>query len=178
MNVIIEQSKKQALDIDILKAHLRIEHDHEDEYLKSIIDMSTEILESNIEKPILKKKYRYVCYCSEFTSVWRIPIPVREVREILSAQKLQRHKKGKPEYVKYSVEMNYDTTMLITNWSACPLEIRYSAGITSKPSKIPKALQFAILQIAKNIYECSEENVLESKYIKHIIDANRTLTVN
>jgi uncharacterized phiE125 gp8 family phage protein len=178
MNIIIEQSKKQALDINILKAHLRIEHDHEDEYLNSIIGMATEILENSIEKPILKKKYRYVCYCNEFTSVWRIPIPVREVREILSVQKLQSRKKDKPEHIKYSVEMNYDTTVLITNWSACPLEIRYSAGMTNNPSKIPKCLQFVILQIAKNIYECSEENILESEYVKHIIDANRTLTIS
>ncbi|MDR1365146.1 MAG: head-tail connector protein [Holosporales bacterium] len=178
MNVIIEQSQKHALDINILKAHLRIEHPHEDEYLKSIIDMATEILETSIEKPILKKKYQCIHYCNEFTSTVRIPIPVREVREILSVRKLQRCPKRQPEDVKFSIETNHDTTILVTNWVAHPLEIRYSAGMTGNPDKIPKTIQFAILQIAKNIYECSDENVLESKYIKHIIDANRALIIN
>ncbi|MDR1332831.1 MAG: head-tail connector protein [Holosporales bacterium] len=176
MNIIIEQSKKQALDLNILKAHLRIEHTHEDEYLNSIINMATEILENSIEKPILKKKYRYICNCGKFVSPWRIVLPVREVREIISARKLQHPKNDKD--VKFSVETSYDTTTLITNWLACPLEIQYSAGMVGNSKDVPKGLQFAILQIAKNIYECSEEDVLESKYVKHVINAHRSLVVD
>ncbi|NCB25558.1 MAG: hypothetical protein EOM62_08815, partial [Bacteroidia bacterium] len=38
----------------------------------------------------------------------------------------------------------------------------YVAGITDKLSEIPHDLQYAVLCIAKNMYECSDENIFES----------------
>lgn len=176
MNIIIQQSDKQALDIKILKEHLRIEHNHEDNYLNEIISMATDILEKNIEKPILKKTYRYTFFDNELISSTRIQIPVSHVITIISVQKVINDKEK--EGIQYSIENERDKTWIITNGTRFPIEITYTAGITDKEEEIPKDLQFAILQIAKNIYECSEEDVLESKYIKHIINSNRMLYIN
>ncbi|MDR0942313.1 MAG: head-tail connector protein [Holosporales bacterium] len=185
MNTIIEQSKSPALELSVLKAHLRIAHDHEDDYLKTVINMATEILETNIEKPILKKKYRYVHYNDEFVSSRRITLPVREVRGIISVKELppvaavkEPLPDRKNDKVSYRVLNDNDRTIIVTNGSKRPIEIKYAAGMTGNADKIPKDLQFAILQIAKNIYECSEEDVLESKYIKHIVNSHRTLSIN
>ncbi|MDR3224436.1 MAG: head-tail connector protein [Holosporales bacterium] len=176
MNIIIEQSKKQPLAIDVLKAHLRIDHNHEDGYLRNIIDMAVEILETNIEKPILKKKYKYIHYNDEFTSSRKIALPVSEVRNVISVRKLLPDKK--PDDFSYNIENYNGKTIIITTGIRRPIEIVYTAGITGNPAKIPKDLQFAILQISKNIYECAEEDVLESKYIKHIINSHRTATLD
>ncbi len=176
MNIIIKQSDKQILDLSILKQHLRIEHDHEDAYLKEVISMATDILEKNIEKPILKKTYRYIFYNDEYANTKRIPIPVSHVTSIISVQKILNE--NERESIKYTVENNRDKTYVITNGTKYLIEITYIAGITDNAEEIPKDLQFAVLQIAKNIYECAEEDVLESKYIKHIINSNRTLYIN
>ena len=176
MNIITKQSDKQVLDIKILKDHLRIDHDHEDAYLKKIISMATDILEKNIEKPILEKNYKYTFYGDEFVSTRRIPLPMSHVRSVISVQKIISDKKR--ENVNFSVENIRDKTLVITNSTKYPIEIAYKAGITNTETEIPQDLQFAVLQIAKNIYECSEEDVLESKYIKHIINANRTLHID
>lgn len=173
MNIIIEKSKYEALELNILKAHLRIDYDHEDNYLKEIITMATDILEKNIEKPILVKTYKYIHYNSEFSSNRKIFIPFNNVKEVLSVKSLGI----KEEVLKYSIENYNGKSVVITNGSKYPIEIKYKAGITEKVNEIPKDLQFAILQISKNIYECSEEDVLESKYIKHIINSNRTLSI-
>lgn len=176
MNLIIKQSDTQVLDLKILKEHLRIDHNHEDTYLKEIIFMATDILEKNIEKPILKKTYRYTFYGDDFVSTRCIPIPVTHVIKVLDVQKIINNKDR--EKISYSVKNERGKTFVITNGIKFPIEITYTAGITDKQEEIPKDLQFAVLQIAKNIYECSEEDVLESKYIKHIINSNRTLYIN
>lgn len=173
-NIIIKESEQQALDLDILKSHLRIDYDHEDNYLKEIISMATDILEKNIEKPILVKTFKYVQYNSEFTSTKKIFLPLNNVKEILSVRSLGQQ----CESLKYAIENYNGRTVIITNGSRYPIEIIYRAGITEKFNEIPKDLQFAILQISKNIYECSEEDVLESKYIKHIINSNRSLNID
>lgn len=172
-NIVIKDSAQQVLDLNILKAHLRIDYDHEDEYLKEIISMATDILEKNIEKPILTKTYKYVQYNADFYSTRKIFIPMNNVRDIVSV----RNCCAKGEISKYIVENYNGKTMVITNGSKYPVEVIYTAGITDKLNEIPKDLQFAILQISKNIYECSEADVLESKYIKHIIKSNRTLSI-
>ena len=176
MNIIVKQSEKQALDLNILKQHLRIEHEHEDNYLKEVISMATDILEKNIEKPILVKTYRYTFHNDEYVSTKRIPLPVSHVNSIVSVQKVVSN--DLRENISFAIEYMRDKAYIITNGTTFPIEITYTAGITNTVEEIPKDLQFAILQIAKNIYECSEEDILESKYIKRIINSNRALYIN
>ncbi|GHT89046.1 hypothetical protein FACS1894113_2950 [Alphaproteobacteria bacterium] len=68
MNTIIEKSQFRALDIAVLKCHLRLETSLEDGYLSRIIDITTETF--------LKKEYRYVCD-DEYSS--KICLPMKPV---------------------------------------------------------------------------------------------------
>ena len=176
MNIIIEESKQQALDLNTLKSHLRIDHEHEDAYLKEVISMSTDILERNIEKPILEKTFKFIHYNAEYETTRPITLPMSNIREIISVKKLVPGRS--PEVLKYTLETHRDKTKVIVNGSKYPIEITYKAGITRNIKHVPKDLQFAILQISKNIYECSEEDVLESKYIKHIVNTHRTISLS
>ncbi|MDR2666607.1 MAG: head-tail connector protein [Holosporales bacterium] len=176
MNIIIEQAKNRFLDLLTFKSHLRLEHDHEDEYLKAIIDMATEILENSIGKPILKKKYKYIHYSSEFISSKKIQLPAAYVQNVVSVKKIINE--NLKEKCPYTTEICGNKTCVITNGSRYPIEIKYIAGMTDNSAEISKDLQFAVLQIAKNIYECSEEDILESKYVKHIIDLHRPMSIN
>jgi uncharacterized phiE125 gp8 family phage protein len=175
MNIIIKKHKNQALSLDTLKAHLRIDHDHEDSYLKTIIDIATEIIENNIEKPILEKTYKYTHYSDELSSSKKILLPTRLVRKVVSVRRIQSN--GNSEAFSHTTVTCGDRTVIVTGGSKYPIEIKYTAGLTDNVLEIPDDLVLAILHISKNIYECSEADILESKYIKHIVNAHRPLPV-
>jgi uncharacterized phiE125 gp8 family phage protein len=176
MNVVIEQSKNLLIDLSILKAHLRIDHEHEDKYLQEILGMATEILEKSIKKSILKKKYKYIFQSNHHISSQEIEIPLQHVRNVLSVKKIIT--KSNKEKVEFSTKNSNGRTFVLTNYSKYPIEIIYSAGLTDKSEKIPSDLQYAVLQIAKNIYDCSEESILNNCYIKNVIDSYKYLSIN
>jgi hypothetical protein len=135
MITVVTKPAENVLDIQFLKSHLRIEHDHEDEYLKILIDTATEILERKICVSIIKKKYKYS------GPPLKIP-PIQPVIEICSTSET---------------------------------EIYFYAGIADSRANVPADIVYAVLQIAKNMYECSDENILESMYVKHIINSYRNM---
>jgi uncharacterized phiE125 gp8 family phage protein len=176
MNTIIEQSKNSVVDLPILRAHLRIEHDHEDVYLKEIIEIATEILEKNIGKAILKKKYKYIFQGNNLQALQKIEIPMGCVANILSIKKIIS--KENKENIPFSIENRGGKTVVLTGGSRYPIEIMYRAGLANAPLKIPRDLRYAVLQIAKNIYDCSEEDILKSDYIRRVIDNYRNVSIN
>jgi hypothetical protein len=130
MILITKKNQNSILDINILKAHLRIDHDYEDEYLKILIDFATDVLEKAIGVSIMHKKYKYIG-----PKIDKIPI-----RPILK------------------VHTNKDDETIFT------------AGIAETQEMVPIDLKYAVMQISKNMYENNDENILESKYIKHIVN--------
>ncbi|GHT88397.1 hypothetical protein FACS1894113_0730 [Alphaproteobacteria bacterium] len=124
MNTIIEKSQFRALDIAVLKWHLRLETSLEDEYLSRIIDMPTEVFENKTGKSILKKKYRYVCN-EDYSS--KICLPMQPVIEICSVKSPDKKPKfeSKAEYI-------------IVQDAELPVDIEYIAGICDDPEKVPK----------------------------------------
>ncbi len=137
MITIIKNSSTDILDLNILKSHLRIEHEHEDQYLKIIGQLATDVLEKAMGVSILKKKYKYI-------GPMVTKLPIQPVIKICSQK---------------------------------DNETIFYAGITDSPNGIPSDIKYAILQIAKNIYECNDENILESKYIKHIINNYKQIAI-
>lgn len=133
----IKKANKLPLDIKVLKSHLRIEHEYEDEYLRILIEAATDVLEKAIGMSILKKKYRYKGPSVE-------TLPIQPIIKVCS---------NKNE------------------------EIIYEAGITDDESEVPIDLKYAILQIAKSMYECNDEDVLKSHYIKHVINNYKQISI-
>ncbi|GHT89297.1 hypothetical protein FACS1894113_4040 [Alphaproteobacteria bacterium] len=80
MNTIIEKSEVMALDIAVLKCHLRLKNNLEEEYLSRIIDMTAEAFENKTGSSILKKKYRYVY--NDYSS--KLCLPMQPVVEVCS----------------------------------------------------------------------------------------------
>ncbi|GHT89320.1 hypothetical protein FACS1894113_4130 [Alphaproteobacteria bacterium] len=90
MNTIIEKSQFIALDVAVLKCHLRLESNLEGEYLSRIIDMTTETF--------LKKKYRYVCN-EDYSS--KICLPMQPVVEACSVTNNRNTKAEPPVEIEY-----------------------------------------------------------------------------
>ncbi|MDR0552690.1 MAG: head-tail connector protein [Holosporales bacterium] len=137
MITIVTKPTESVLNIQFLKSHLRIEHDHEDEYLKILIDTATEILEKKICISIIKKKYKYSGPPTK-------ELPFQPVIEICDQTENETY---------------------------------FYAGIADSSANVPADIMYAVLQIAKNMYECNDENILESMYVKHIINSYRKMTI-
>ncbi|MDR1488364.1 MAG: head-tail connector protein [Holosporales bacterium] len=134
---VIQKSKDLVLDIKVLKSHLRIEHSHEDEYLKVLIEAATEILEKKMGMSILNKKYKYTGDPSD-------PIPIYPITKVFAKK-----------------------------------DGEFCAGIAESSSEVPSDIMYAVLQVAKNMYECNnDENILESQYIRHVIGIYKPLNIN
>ncbi|MDR0640196.1 MAG: head-tail connector protein [Holosporales bacterium] len=176
MNIVIEPSKIQMIDLSDLKAHLRIDHDHEDDYLKHIIEIATSILEDTIERPILKKTYRYIAYKDNVSSPRTIELPVRYVDKIISVE--SKFPRGDHEKIKFGAVVEFNKTFVVSDTLKYPVEIKYTAGVVEDYAEIPRDLQYVALQIARNIYVCSDEDILSFGYIRDIIDKYRSITLD
>lgn len=138
-NLIIKSPTNLAISINQLKAHLRIMHNYDDEYLKNIVNMATNILENKISDSILTKTYKYT-----FDMLSNIvKLPIRSINEIIS---VTSNGNSVPFKIKDKGELLLDN--VVNN-----INVIYTAGITNDPKYIPLDLQYAILEISKNIYE-------------------------
>ncbi|MBQ9440837.1 MAG: phage head-tail connector protein [Alphaproteobacteria bacterium] len=165
INLIIKNNEKQVITLDILKSHLRIAHNYEDEYLNNIIDTATGVLESNLELSILYKTYKYVI--SNYNINYPITLPMRNVNSIRSVVDSTNNSLS---FNNNNCEIKLDGTI-----GKLPISIEYIAGFTNNTEEIPKDLKLSVLQISKNIYDNSEDYVLDSKYIQNIIQKYKQL---
>ncbi len=79
MLTITKNSSEQLLDLEIVKQHLKIEHNYEDDYIYILIDAATDILEKQIGYSILQKEYTY--FSSDIEK-----IPISPVTKILHTE--------------------------------------------------------------------------------------------
>ncbi len=166
INLIIKNAEKQVITLDILKSHLRIAHNYEDEYLNNIIDTATGVLESNLELSILYKTYKYVI--SNYNINYPITLPIKNVKNIEIVVDSVNNQLSFETNAKCEVKLNSTIGKL-------PINIEYIAGFTNNTEEIPKDLKLSVLQISKNIYDNSEDYVLDSKYIQNIIQKYKQL---
>ena len=167
-NLIIKSPQQTIISMSLLKYHLRIAHDLEDTYLSNIINIATEILENELNESFLIKTFKYTHFNDVKSN--NIKIPINNIQSIISVKMAPKN-----------IDLPY-TTILYTNtimtnitYIDSPIEIIYSAGLTNYVDQIPKNFKLAVLQIAKSIYENSEENILESKFIKNLIQSHKSL---
>ena len=168
INLIVKDANKQIISLDILKSHLRIANDHEDEYLNNIIKISTGILESNLELSLLYKTYNYVI--SNYNVNYPITLPIRNVKSIENVND------SKHNDIPFSTSNKYEITLNNT-YNNFPINIKYIAGFTNNIEEIPSDLKLSILQISKNIYDNSEDYTIESKYIQNVIHKYKQLNL-
>ena len=168
-NLISRPAKQSIIDLSILKSHLRIEHNHEDKYLQNIIDMATEILENKLSESLLEKVYKFTCLPDQLNENHMIELPLNHITKIIKITDSD----GKS--VPFEFKQIKNKNVVHVAYTNKQIEIQYKAGITNNVDEIPKDIQFAILQIAKNIYECGDDDILETKYIQDVIQAHKNL---
>ena len=176
MITIIEKPINQAIQLEELKNHLRIVHDTEDEYLTNIINTATETVERLTGRSIMIKKYLYTSQTGTDESVQFVELPIIPVINVCFVRKII-DLNTKPEITNFNISHNYGKTVVSFFNCGVPIEIGYYAGITNSSDSVPSDLKYAILRIAKNIYECAEQDFLNSSYIKNIINNYKNTSI-
>ncbi len=174
---IIENSKNRVIDLGEMKGRLRILHNNEDDYIGAIIDNATDIVERLTGRSILMKKYRYISNtstdndCIQYIEIPNIPfVRIETIRRIYEGDRFEDIKD-------YEVDYKYGRVTISTYNLNVPIEITYISGFTDDPREVPLDLKLAIMMIVEKIYNCSDENLLSSTYIKHIIDNYKTVSI-
>lgn len=147
-NVILSKNVPMVIGINLLKSHLRICHNHEDEYIKAIIKMATEIVENKTERSLITKEYQLVHYPTKDNILCKIKLPIRNIVNITKvAQGTQS--------IGYKLDRERNELSLLPT-TDIPIIVHYTAGIADDVSHIPEELKFKVLCVAKNIYDCSD----------------------
>ena len=160
INLIVKNSENQIINLDILKSHLRIADNNEDEYLRTIIDSATDILENNLELSMLYKTYK--CVIHDYSINYPITLPIRNIRTV--------YKVFDSENNELIFDNNKCKITINNNINNLPINIQYIAGFTNNIEEIPKDLKLSVLQISKNIYDNNEDYIIDSKYIQTVIN--------
>ncbi|MBR1944397.1 MAG: phage head-tail connector protein [Alphaproteobacteria bacterium] len=168
INFIIKNCDEQVINVNMLKNHFRIAHDHEDEYLNEIIKTATNILEDNLNLSILHKTYN--CIVDNYNANYFITLPITNITSINSVTD------SKNNAISFSTNNKYEITLNSTG-AHFPISIKYNAGFTNNIEEIPNDLKLSTLQISKNIYDNSEEYLLDSNFIQCVINKYKKLHI-
>ena len=168
INLIIKNSDKLIINLDLLKSHLRIANNYEDDYLKTIINTATCTLENILELSILYKTYKYIV--NNHNVHYSIVLPIKNVNIIQSITDSDNNN------VQFETNNKYEINLRNIN-NKFPINIQYIAGFTDNTEEIPNDIKLSILQISKNIYDNSEENILDSKYIQSVINKYKQINL-
>lgn len=177
MLVIQEQTNIPIVSVDEFKNHLRILHDDEDKYIERLLFTSTSIIEKNIGKSIVKKLYKQIvrpsmCIISS-SKIWLAVGPliaVKSVAKLISPTLKEEIKNFILEFTEFDEYIKFQSSLY-------PIEIIFYAGMCHSEKEVPEDIRYAILQIARNLYEGNDEHVLDIPYIKSILKQHKNLAL-
>ncbi|MBM3467892.1 MAG: hypothetical protein FJX71_00480 [Alphaproteobacteria bacterium] len=174
--------------ISEVKAHLRLDHAHEDEYLHPLIQASASFVEEYLGRSLLTQVWRLIwekqkayppLISTEEMDVCSVPLPYPPLRSILSVNRLMPTGEKQP-IRRHRLELNHQVPRLVFADVSEPVEIEYESGYGDRPNDIPSVLRQAILICIADFYEhrSSLQNpasLVHNSLVREILDTYRTL---
>lgn len=158
-NIILSKNTPMVIGTDLLKSHLRIAHNHEDEYLKAVIGMATGIVETRLAISIIIKEYQLSYYPLTNNTCCKIRLPIRNIINIIDVTQ------GNVR-MDHVLHREHNEISFVPKTCDVPIIINYKAGISDDIQCIPAELKYKILCVAKNIYDCSDDKqIVEHRYV-------------
>lgn len=192
---LIEHPAQEIISLKQAKDYLRVEHDFDDALISSLIRSTRELMETMIEKSILKQTWKCVIsrgsMCgfnlNNFDETDRLQcmvtfaLPRPPIMKILSVhvggKKLEEH-----QYRLENVSGKFYLCMDLAQISGAKiddsLEVLYESGMTEDPEKVPYQLSLANLMLIANAYQerySQSHNELISQGIRQLINPFRNL---
>ena len=144
-----------------VKAHLRLDHAHEDEYLRPLIQASVGFVEEYLGRSLLTQVWRLTwekekVYPSQLSASREdfssVCLPYPPLRAILSVNRLMSTGEKKP-IRRHRLEMNHQIPRLVFADVPEPVEIEFETGYGDRPIDIPPVIRQAVLMSVADFYE-------------------------
>lgn len=137
-----------------IKAHLRLDHDHENDYLKMLIRVMTNMVQEYTNKSLLTQTWQFLHTraASHQSHEQVIELPHGPVQEIMSLHYLSPQGK-KQKMRRHSVRVDGPVTRVLCSADYASVEVVYRAGYGEMPHHVPPALRQAIILGVGEMYE-------------------------
>ena len=165
-----------------VKAHLRLDHAHEDEHLGLLVQAASGFVEQYLGRSLLTQTWRMIWkqpdpYPSQLSAsaedICSVDLGYPPLREILSVNRLMPNGEKKP-IRRYRLEVNHQLPCLIFADVAEPVEIDFETGYGDYPKDIPPLIRQALLMTVADFYEYRDSrSTPRNSFIWEILDSYR-----
>jgi uncharacterized phiE125 gp8 family phage protein len=176
MITMIQESKTPLFTLEEVKAHLRLDHSFEDEYLSTLIKSATAILETWTGRSFLEKTW--LCLHRVCSDLHRQHIelshpPLIKIRSIHHVyEHIRRPLK------RFSVNHSQTIPVVECHSDATNVEVMYTAGYGASPGDVPEPLRLATLLLAGDLYEQRGDTTLENnKLMMQLVHSYKIIRV-
>ncbi|MCE3230913.1 MAG: hypothetical protein K0R76_1233 [Alphaproteobacteria bacterium] len=170
--------------ISEVKAHLRLEHGHEDAYLRLLIQAATGFIEEYLGRSLLAQSWRLIWQkerpcplqlsttCEDICSV---ALPYPPLRAILGVNRLMDTGEKK-RIRRHRLELNHQVPKLVFMAVLEPVEIEFETGYGNHSRDIPPLIRQAILRLVADFYENRlSEGISQPMVVGPMLDAYRVV---
>lgn len=143
-----------VVSISEIKAHLRLDHDHENNYLKMLLRVMTNMVEEYTNKSLLNQTWQLVHQKPKLGKSHEqvIELPRGPVHEVISLHHLSLQER-RQKMRHFSVETCGSLTKILCSADYNTVEVVYRAGYGDAPHHVPAMLRQAILLGIGEMYE-------------------------
>lgn len=147
-------SDLDVVSVSEVKAHLRLDHDHENDYLKTLIRTMTNLVEEYTNKSLLHQTWQLVHNVHKVNNSHEqvIELPRGPIQEIISIQHIKLGNK-KEKLKRHSVRVEGPIVSILCSADYQTVEVTYRSGYGDMPHHVPASLRQAIILGVGEMYE-------------------------
>ncbi|MBW8309838.1 MAG: head-tail connector protein [Candidatus Paracaedibacteraceae bacterium] len=161
MLTVIQTQAHPCVSLQQIKAHLRLDHSEDDDYLTHLIKVATDWVEEIIDSPLLNTTFIWQTVLSEphiggLTGVRSgraaLTLPKQNVIELKRIAIIDSS--GQKRQVNYRIQEEGARTMVHANTTHRCFEIEFAAGFGERAESVPSPLLQAVITHVACHYEC------------------------
>lgn len=151
----INTSPMELVNLEELKAHMRIDHNAEDTILKSLQRAAYDWIEQFTGRSILTSEWKYLTTGLKASSEVRHALPFPNLLGVESVHHVFPNSK-REKIKRFTLDQRFGVEYLCMMSKGVPIEIVYSAGFGPHPRFVPEAFHQALKILVAHWYEQRE----------------------
>jgi uncharacterized phiE125 gp8 family phage protein len=141
-----------CISLQQIKAHLRLDHPDDDEYVMHLLKVATTWVEDQIESPLLATTFLWTLAEVKGVKGGALRLPKQAILEIERVTGIDRQ--GHRHPVAYQFCDQDGRILLSSGMSYKGMEIEFSAGYGERTDSVPEPLRQAVINHVACHYEC------------------------